>query len=60
MIDAALGEILVTVEKLQYLLDHGENALKPEKRPTSWMMFYKKAEVRYEPLGVVCALVSWK
>lgn len=24
------------------------------------MMVYKKAEVRYEPLGVIAALVSWK
>ena len=59
-VDAALGEILVTTEKIKYLLDYGEKALKPEKRPTSFMMVYKKAELRYEPLGVVAALVSWK
>ncbi|KAF8477284.1 Aldehyde/histidinol dehydrogenase [Kalaharituber pfeilii] len=58
-VDAALGEILVTTEKIKYLLDYGEQALKPEKRPTSFMMVYKKAELRYEPLGVVAALVSW-
>ena len=59
-LDAALGEILVTTEKLQYLLDHGEKALTPEKRSTSLMMRYKKAELRFEPMGVVAALVSWK
>ena len=58
--DAALGEILVTTEKIKYLLDYGEKALKPERRPTSLLMAYKKAELRYEPLGVVAALVSWK
>jgi len=59
-VDAALGEILVTTEKIKYLLDYGEEALRPEKRPTSFMMFYKEAELQYEPLGVVAALVSWK
>lgn len=60
-IDAALGEILVLVEKIQWTLKHGEEVLRPEKRPVSWpLMCYKKAEVRYEPLGIVCACVSWK
>ncbi|KAF8417910.1 Aldehyde/histidinol dehydrogenase [Terfezia claveryi] len=31
-VDAALGEILVTTEKIKYLLDYGEKALRPEKR----------------------------
>ena len=59
-IDAIFGELLVTAEKLQWTIDHGEKALKSEVRPTSRMMFYKKNEVRYEPLGVVAACVSWK
>jgi acyl-CoA reductase-like NAD-dependent aldehyde dehydrogenase len=59
-IDAIFGELLVTAEKLQWTIDHGEKALKSEVRPTNRMMFYKKNEVRYEPLGVVAACVSWK
>ena len=59
-VDALFGEILVTAEKLQWTIDHGENSLRPERRPTNRMMFYKKNEVRYEPLGVVAACVSWK
>lgn len=59
MIDATLGEILVTVEKLRWTLRHGEKALRPEGRPTNLLMIYKKNMVVYEPLGVVCALVSW-
>ncbi|RPB10085.1 ALDH-like protein [Morchella conica CCBAS932] len=59
-IDASLGEILVLVEKIKWILGYGESALKPERRSVSWpLMCYKKAEVRYEPLGVVCACVSW-
>ncbi|KAF2872896.1 aldehyde dehydrogenase-like protein [Massariosphaeria phaeospora] len=59
MVDASLGEILVTAEKLKWTIDHGEQALKPERRPTSWLMIYKWNEVIWQPLGVVAACVSW-
>ncbi|KAG6367298.1 hypothetical protein INS49_001485 [Diaporthe citri] len=59
MVDAQLGEILVTVEKLQWTINHGEKALTPSRRPTNLLMMYKKNTVQYEPLGVVAALVSW-
>ena len=59
MIDATLGEILVTVEKLRWTILHGEKALMPSRRPTNLLMAYKKNRVEYEPLGVVAALVSW-
>lgn len=59
-IDASLGEILVTVEKLKWTIQHGEKALKAERRPTNFLMMYKHNEVRWEPLGVVAACVSWK
>lgn len=61
MIDASLGEVMVTLEKIAWIIKNGEDALKPSPRPgsASWLMSYKKAEVRYEPLGVVSAMVSW-
>lgn len=59
-VDAIFGEILVTAEKLKWTIDHGEAALKPERRPTNLLMFYKRNEVHYEPLGVVASCVSWK
>jgi acyl-CoA reductase-like NAD-dependent aldehyde dehydrogenase len=59
LVDAQLGEILVTVEKLQWTIAHGEKALRPESRPTNLLMAYKSNTVHYEPLGVVAALVSW-
>ncbi|KAI5369683.1 Putative aldehyde dehydrogenase domain, aldehyde/histidinol dehydrogenase [Septoria linicola] len=58
-VDALFGEVLVTAEKLKWTIDHGEQALKPDRRPTNLLMFYKHNEVRYEPLGVVAACVSW-
>jgi acyl-CoA reductase-like NAD-dependent aldehyde dehydrogenase len=59
-IDASFGEILVTAEKLKWTIDHGEKALRPQRRPTNLLMIYKKNRVVYEPLGVVSACVSWK
>lgn len=58
--DASLGEILVTVEKLKWTIQHGEKALRPERRPTNFLMMYKYNEVRWEPLGVIAACISWK
>jgi len=59
-VDASFGEILVTAEKLKWTIDHGEKALQPERRPTNFLMFYKRNEVIWQPLGVVAACVSWK
>ncbi|KAF3902377.1 hypothetical protein ABW20_dc0101346 [Dactylellina cionopaga] len=59
-VDASFGEILVTVEKINWLLKNGEGALRPKTRGVSFLMMYKRAEVRYEPMGVVAACVSWK
>ncbi|KAI9839707.1 MAG: Meiotic Sister-Chromatid recombination aldehyde dehydrogenase [Sclerophora amabilis] len=58
-IDSSFGEILVTAEKLRWTILHGERALKAERRPTNFLMAYKVNEVRWEPLGVVAACVSW-
>ncbi|KAF5386922.1 hypothetical protein D9615_001926 [Tricholomella constricta] len=59
LIDAALGEILTTCSKMEWLINHGENYLKPETRAGNFMLSYKRSEVHYEPLGVVAAIVSW-
>ena len=59
VIDAALGEILTTCSKMEWLINHGEEALRTETRSSNFMMFYKKSQVIYEPLGVVSAIVSW-
>jgi len=59
MVDAQLGETLVTAEKLQWTIRHGEKALLPSRRPTNLLMAHKRNAVVYEPLGVVAALVSW-
>ena len=59
VLDAGLGEILTTAAKLDWLLDHGTRVLRPETRYSSLLTIFKHAEVHFEPLGVVAALVSW-
>ena len=59
MVDASLGEVLTTVEKLRWTIQHGEDTLCPSQRPTNLLLLYKRNTVYYEPLGVVAALVSW-
>ncbi|KAF2098195.1 Aldedh-domain-containing protein [Rhizodiscina lignyota] len=58
-VDAYFGELLVTLEKIEWTLKHGEKSLRPERRPTNLLMCYKANEVHWEPLGVVAAAVSW-
>ena len=59
VVDAALGEIITTCAKMDWLLNHGEKYLRPETRSSPLMLKYKKGQVLYEPLGVVAAIVSW-
>jgi acyl-CoA reductase-like NAD-dependent aldehyde dehydrogenase len=59
VIDAALGEILTTCSKMEWLMNYGEAALRPETRRSNLILSYKKAKVYHEPLGVVAAIVSW-
>lgn len=61
-LDALMGEIMVTLEKIEWIVAHGERALRPLPRPgpSSLLLgLLKNAEVRYEPLGVVGAIVLW-
>ncbi|XP_057546310.1 aldehyde dehydrogenase 22A1 [Amaranthus tricolor] len=59
MIDASLGEVMTTCEKLCWLLSEGEKWLKPEYRSSGRSMLHKKSKVEFHPLGVIGAIVSW-
>lgn len=59
MVDCAFGELIVTCEKIRWLMSEGERWLAPEQRSAGRMMFYKKARVEYVPLGVVGAIVPF-
>lgn len=49
VIDAALGEILTTCSKMEWLIKFGEAALRPETRRGNLVLSYKRSEVHYEP-----------
>ncbi|XP_077218151.1 aldehyde dehydrogenase 22A1 isoform X2 [Tasmannia lanceolata] len=59
MVDASLGEIMTTCEKITWLLAEGERWLKPEYRSSGWSMLHKRSKVEFQPLGVIGAIVSW-
>ncbi|OMO58461.1 hypothetical protein COLO4_34626 [Corchorus olitorius] len=59
MVDASLGEIMTTCEKITWLLSEGEKWLKPEYRCSGRSMLHKISKVEFHPLGVIGAIVSW-
>eukprot|EP00605_Chrysophyceae_sp_TOSAG23-4_P001273 GSChrysophyteH1.ASY1.ANO1.1384.1 assembled CDS len=59
MLDALIGEVLVTCEKLSWLASSGEQYLQPESRSTGRMMIMKKVRVEWVPMGVIGAIVPW-
>lgn len=59
LVDAAFGEVLVTCEKIAWLLKEGETHLRDERRSKSSMMMYKRPRVEYHPVGVMGAIVPW-
>lgn len=59
MVDASLGEIMTTCEKITWLLSEGERWLRPEYRSSGRSMLHKRSKVEFYPLGVIGAIVSW-
>lgn len=55
-----LEKFLVNVEKLKWTIKHGEKLLRPDRRPSNFLVMYKDIEVRSEPFGVIAACISWK
>ena len=58
-VDAVMGEILTTCEKIRTICEWGELWLRPDSRPTGPMMMHKSAWVEYVPLGVIVAIAPW-
>jgi acyl-CoA reductase-like NAD-dependent aldehyde dehydrogenase len=55
-----MGEVMISCEKLRWLIAHGERCLAREGRPVAAMLaFTKKAYVDYKPLGVIGVIVPW-
>lgn len=58
-VEAYMGEVMVTLGKIQWVLDHGEETLKPEDRETGILTVHKTARVEYSPLGVLGVIAPW-
>jgi acyl-CoA reductase-like NAD-dependent aldehyde dehydrogenase len=56
--EAVVTEIMGACEAIGYYAKHGEKALRPRKL-SAGSMLHKKAEQRYEPLGVVGVISPW-
>lgn len=59
MVDAVLGEITTTCEKIRTICEWGEMWLRPDYRPTGPMMMHKTAWLEYVPLGVIAPIAPW-
>lgn len=58
-VDAVLGEILTTTEKIRTIVVSGELWLRPEQRDISPMFMHKTAYLEYVPLGVIGTIAPW-
>lgn len=58
-VDARLGEILTTTEKIRTICALGELWLRPESRAVGPMFLHKSARVEYVPLGVIAPIAPW-
>lgn len=58
-VDALLGEVMTTCEKIRCINANGELWLRPSYRPTGPLMVHKTAFVEYVPLGIVSPIAPW-
>ncbi len=58
--EAEAGEILISCEKIRYLMKYGEsNLARQYRRIPLALYFLKQAYVEYHPLGVIAAIVPY-
>jgi acyl-CoA reductase-like NAD-dependent aldehyde dehydrogenase len=58
-LDALLGEVMTTCEKIRTINMNGELWLQKSYRSTGPMMIHKSAYVEYTPLGVLGVIAPW-
>jgi acyl-CoA reductase-like NAD-dependent aldehyde dehydrogenase len=59
VLDCTFGEILVTLEKAQWVCSAGEEALKDDPRTPGAVIASKTCRVEYHPLGVMGVIAPW-
>ena len=58
-VDALLGEVMTTCEKIRCINVNGEDWLQRSYRPVGPMMMHKTAYVEYVPVGVLGVIAPW-
>jgi len=58
-VDALLGEVMTTCEKIRCMNSNGEEWLQKSYRWTGPMMVHKTAYVEYVPMGVLGVIAPW-
>lgn len=58
-VDALLGEVMTTCEKIRCINVNGEEWLQRSYRPVGPMMIHKTAYVEYVPFGVLGVIAPW-
>jgi len=58
-VDALLGEVMTTCEKIRCINMNGEEWLQKSYRPVGPMMIHKTAYVEYVPFGVLGVIAPW-
>jgi acyl-CoA reductase-like NAD-dependent aldehyde dehydrogenase len=58
-LDALLGEVLTTCEKIRCICSEGEGWLRSSSRKPGPLMVHKSAYVEYSPLGVLGVIAPW-
>lgn len=52
-------ELFPTLAEIRYAISHLKRWMKPRHAPVSWQFWPARAEVLYQPLGVVGILAAW-
>ena len=59
-LEAVLGDVVITLNKLSYLISQAPTLLADEYRSAGLLLCtYKRARVTYEPFGVIGIIVPW-
>lgn len=58
-VEALLGEILTTLEKIRWVCSEGEEVLQPQGRSVGLLTAMKSARVEYVPMGVLGVIAPW-
>ena len=57
--ETLLSEGMMVLAEIDFLLKHLRGLMRPQARPTSWLFWPGRCELRLQPLGVVGVMAPW-